>query len=323
MIDPTVNPIAALLARQSVLILDGGLATTLESLGCHLDDDLWSARVLLEAPELIRRVHLAFLEAGADCLITASYQATLQGYMREGLPEEQAAEVVLRSVGLAAEARDAFWDRPKNRRGRLRPLVAASVGPYGAFLADGSEFTGRYGLDEERLVAFHRDRWHLLAGSGADLLACETLPDRAEARALVRLLRETPEAGAWFSFSCRDGSHISDGSRLADVFGELSDEPQVLAVGVNCTAPRHISSLVAEARRATAKPIVVYPNSGERWDPEGKRWLGADGETDPQGLFREWVEAGARLLGGCCRTGPEYIERLRATLLPAVAQESC
>jgi len=179
-----------LLDRFEVILLDGGLATELEARGFDLDDDLWSARLLLEKPEAIRRVHLDYLQAGADCVVTSSYQATIEGFEKKGIGKRKAVDVLRRSVQLAQSARDEFWGNPANRSGRVRPLVAASVGPYGAYLADGSEYTGDYDLDEDGLVKFHRERWDVLATSGADLLACETIPSLPEALALGRLLRE-------------------------------------------------------------------------------------------------------------------------------------
>ena len=220
-----------------------------------------------------------------------------------------------RSVELALNARDEFWATPENRTGRYRPLVAASIGPYGAFLADGSEYTGDYDLDGAGLAAFHRQRLEILAGCGADLLACETIPSAVEARVLVDLLEELPDSRAWISFSCRDRERICDGTQMAAVAAEVTRSPQVIAVGINCTAPGHVRSLISAARRATAKPIVVYPNSGEEYDAEAKRWR--QGETQPR--FSEaavqWVEEGARLVGGCCRTGPAEIRSLRRRLL--------
>ncbi|MEE9534822.1 MAG: homocysteine S-methyltransferase, partial [Acidimicrobiia bacterium] len=188
----TENPIAGFVERQGIMMLDGGLATALEVRGYDLDDELWSAKVLLEAPDAIREVHLDFLAAGADCISTSTYQASLPGFRKRGLSDAKGVELLRRSVRLAVEARDAFWSEPSNRQGRLRPLVAASVGPYGAFLADGSEYTGRYDIDDDDLDAFHRSRWHVLADSQADLLACETIPSQREAGVLLQLLRETP-----------------------------------------------------------------------------------------------------------------------------------
>lgn len=305
------SPVAPFLKTSGVLVLDGGLATELERRGYDLSDELWSARLLLEAPEAIREVHADYLAAGADCIITASYQATIPGFMSRGLREKEAIELIQLSVQLAIEARDAFWVRPENRPGRLRPLVAASVGPYGAFLADGSEYRGDYGVSEEELLAFHRHRWHILARSHADLLACETIPSYLEARALARLLAETPDRYAWFSFTGRDDRAISDGTPLAECAAFLDGQPQVAAIGINCTPPRHIPGLIAEIREVSHKPIVVYPNSGERYDPIGKRWQDQSVPAEFGTLSREWRKAGAALIGGCCRTGPAHVRAIR------------
>lgn len=308
------NPVAPFLERQGVMILDGGLATELEARGCDLCDELWSARVLIEDPDLVGRVHADYLAAGADCIASASYQASFEGFQRRGLSEDEAAELLRLSVRLAIRARDAFWGDPANRSGRLRPLVAASVGPYGAALADGSEYTGVYDLDEPGLRAFHRQRWRVLAASGADLLACETIPSQAEAGVLLRLLRETPRAYAWFSFSCRDGK-LSDGTPLVDTLAPFTDQPQVVAVGVNCTPPSSILHLIVEARRAVDTPIVVYPNSGEGWDAEQRCWVGTAEAVDFATASERWRDAGASLIGGCCRTGPQHIEAIRRRLV--------
>ena len=310
------SPLEPFLENRGVVILDGGLATELEKQGLDLNDDLWSARVLIEQPDSIRSVHLDYLRAGADCIASASYQATIQGFVGRGLTEDRASALLQRSVDLTLEARRAFWSAPENRSGRLKPLVAASIGPYGAYLADGSEFRGDYDLDEAALAEFHRQRWHILASSGADLLACETIPSHLEARALRRLLEETKGTKAWFSFSCRDEQHLSDGSLLADVLVELDDCPQIVALGVNCTAPRFICALIRATSSATSKPIAVYPNAGEDWDAESKRWVPVD-QSSPTLLSscREWTRLGARLIGGCCRTTPDDIRQVRQQLL--------
>ncbi len=315
---PTRDPLTAMLEDQGVIILDGGLATELEARGHDLTDDLWSARLILEAPESIRRLHLDYLEAGADCIVSASYQASVQGFRRRGLDEEEAVRMVRRSVELALATREAFWAVPSNRsdrRHRRRPLVAASVGPYGAFLADGSEYKGAYDLDADGLADFHRQRLQILAASGADVLACETIPSALEARVLVRLLESIPDCRAWMSFSCRDGTHISDGTEIAAIAAEVAESSRVVAVGVNCTAPRHIASLIAILREVDVGPIVVYPNSGESYDAEAKRWLPGEHQLDLADNAGRWVEMGARIVGGCCRTKPRDIRRLRRRLL--------
>lgn len=309
------NPIEPFLNTQGALIIDGGLATELEVRDFDLSDALWSARLLHDAPAAIKALHLDYLRAGADCIISASYQATIAGFMSKGFDEAQAIALLQRAVHLAVEARDAFWAGAANRRRRLRPLVAASIGPYGAYLADGSEYRGRYGLTEEALIAFHRRRWHLLASCKPDLLACETVPSATEGRALAVLAAETPQMPLWITFSCRDGEHLNDGTPLRELAALLDNVTQIVAVGVNCTAPRYITQLIAEARRATQKPIVVYPNSGERYDAATRAWTGQSVPADFARQSCEWRAAGASLIGGCCRTGPLHIAQIRRAQL--------
>ena len=302
------------------MLLDGGLATELERRGADLNDPLWSARLLIERPELIRDVHLDYYLAGADVATTASYQATFEALAARGFDHDAAAALLRKSVTLACEARERFWseaaaavETAPNRSGRRRPLVAASIGPYGAMLADGSEYRGHYGLSETALMDFHRPRMAVLAESGADLFACETIPCATESLALARLLREFPNMTAWISFSCRDGRHVSEGQRIADCAAQLEPFEQIVAVGVNCTAPQHIESLLTELRAATGKPLVVYPNSGERYDPASKTWQGCATPLEFAHQAEHWRAAGARLIGGCCRTTPENIRALRQT----------
>ncbi|WP_188192874.1 homocysteine S-methyltransferase [Nonomuraea sp. SYSU D8015] len=287
---------------MTTLVLDGGLSTHLEKLGADLSDDLWSARLLLERPELIRQAHADYFAAGADVATTASYQATIQGFMRRGLGAAEAESLIRLSVKLAGQARDEAG----------RGLVAASVGPYGAFLANGAEYTGDYDLDEDDLYAWHLPRWEILASAGADLLACETIPSYPEARVLARLLRHTPEVKAWVSFSCRDGERLNDGTPIREAAALFAGNPKVVAVGANCTAPRHIPSLIACL--SGGLPVVVYPNSGETWDAGHRRWLGLADPLEFGQAAKEWQQAGASLIGGCCRTTPEHITQIRAHL---------
>jgi len=309
------NPLAVFLNRGP-MVLDGGLATALESKGCDLDDDLWSARMLSESPDLIRQVHLEFLVAGADCITTSTYQATLAGFRKRGLSDDEGIELLQSSVRLACDARDTFWSDAANQTGRQRPLVAASVGPYGAFLADGAEYTGRYGLGTGELYEFHRQRWNLLASSEADLLACETIPSLPEAEALLHLFDETPGKWAWLSFSCRDEAHLSDGSLFADALNLCAQRSNVAAVGVNCTPPELISPLIRIARQETHQPIIVYPNSGERYDAQSKTWRSIAPGVDWKKAAAEWIRLGASAVGGCCRTGTDEIAHLRRLVAP-------
>jgi homocysteine S-methyltransferase len=293
----------------SALVLDGGLATELERRGHDLRHPLWSAKLMLEDPGSIVAVHRAYLEAGADCVVAASYQASVPGFVRAGLAESEAVEMLRRSVELTVEAcRD--YEATAGRR----PFAAASVGPYGAFLADGSEYSGDYEVGGDTLRSFHAPRWEILA-SASTLLACETLPSLFEAEVLLDLLEATPEVRAWMSFSCRDGAHLNDGTPIAEAAARCAASPGVVAVGVNCTAPRFIPSLILEVRRgAPALPVVVYPNSGETWDAEARSWLGVAEPLDFAGAAREWRGLGATLIGGCCRTTPEHVAALRAAL---------
>ena len=303
----TMNPIASILNRYPALVIDGALATELERRGCDLKDELWSAKILLEQPEIIRQVHLDYFTAGADCAITASYQATIQGLVKHGLNEKEAIGLIQKSVKLAIEARDEFWSDSSNRVGRPKPFVAASVGPYGAFLADGSEYRGNYGLTEKELMEFHRPRMKTLIEAGAEILACETIPCLIEALAIAKLLKEFPSITAWVSFTARDEKHISEGQVFADCVEQLEDNRQIVAIGINCTSPKYVLSLIHDAKKATNKPILVYPNSGETYNAMKNDWNG-DPVLDSFGeQARKWYTAGARMIGGCCRTTPDDI----------------
>ena len=279
------NPFTALLAAQPYVLLDGAMATELEARGCDLADSLWSAKVLLENPQLIRDVHLDYFRAGAQVAITASYQATPAGFAARGLDDAQSRALIGKSVELARKAREAYLaENPQ--AGTL--LVAGSVGPYGAFLADGSEYRGDYQRSAAEFQDFHRPRVEALLDAGADLLACETLPSFAEIQALTALLQDYPRARAWYSFTLRDAEHLSDGTPLREVMAALADNPQVVAV-------------------------VVYPNSGEHYDAVSKTWH-HHGEACATlaDYLPQWLAAGAKLIGGCCRTTPKDIAALNA-----------
>ena len=292
-----MDPIAENLSTQSVLLLDGGLATELERRGADLNHELWSARVLLDKPDLLREVHLAFLRAGADIIASASYQASVEGLGHAGLDKPGALDLMRNSVTLAREARAEFGDEQGER---LRPLVAASIGPYGACLADGSEYTGTYDLSAQQLVNFHRPRLEALLEGGPDIVAFETIPSLHEAEALVLLLEDYPDCLAWLSFSCRDGHHVSHGETFAACAALADQTGQIVAVGVNCTHPKWIPALL-ESAPGCSKPLMAYPNAGEDWDATAKKWVpGTYSKLDAE----QWVRAGARIVGGCCRTTP-------------------
>ena len=302
-----IDLLAPFLAEKGYVLLDGALATELERRGADLDDPLWSAKLLLEDPQQIEAVHDDYFRAGADVATTASYQATFEGLRARGLDDREAERTLRLSVAIAKRSRD--------RRGH--GLVVASVGCYGAFLHDGSEYRGDYGLTKSELMAFHRRRLRTLVSAGPDLVAFETIPCRVEAEALIALLDELPETSAWISFSCRNGEEVCHGESFAECARISGASPQVLAVGVNCTPPQHVSSLLESAAESTAKPLVVYPNSGEAWDARTHRWLPAARAVSIPHAALEWHRRGARLLGGCCRTTPHTIrgilERLAET----------
>jgi homocysteine S-methyltransferase len=292
-----VTSLAAALAAGPV-VGDGGLSTELESRGHDVTSALWSARLLRDDPAAIVDAHAAFTAAGAQVATTASYQATVPGFAAAGIDAAEAAQLMTRSVQLAREGAPAGW-------------VAGSVGPYGAFLADGSEYTGDYvdTVSVAELRAFHRPRLEVLAAAGADVLACETLPAAAEVEALLAELTAL-DLPAWISVSAvtgRDGvARTRRGELLADVLGMTRGIDQVVAVGVNCTDPATVVPAVVWARVASGKPVVAYPNSGERWDAETRSWTGRAGVGD----VSSWLSAGARLVGGCCRIGPDGVRAI-------------
>lgn len=280
------------------VLLDGGLATELEARGHDLSDPLWSARLLADAPQDIAAVHAAYFRAGARIATTASYQASFEGFAARGFDRRETAGLLRRSVELAKAARD------ESGRGGL--LVAASIGPYGASLADGSEYRGRYGLSVAALARWHRPRLETLADAGADLLACETVPDVDEAQALVELVRSAGKP-AWLSYTI-DGDRTRAGQPLTEAFAVAAGVDEIVAIGVNCCAPDDVLPAIARAT-AVEKPVIVYPNSGERWDALRHSWIGPSRfSTD---LAAQWTAAGARIVGGCCRVGPADIADLR------------
>jgi len=302
-----VNPFDSILATRGHVVLDGGLATALEARGHDLKSSLWSARLLLDEPGEIEAAHRAYLSAGADCVISASYQASVPGFIEAGFTALQAETALRRSSELALAARSATA-----RTEAPGALVAASIGPYGAYLADGSEYHGRYGIDAEALDAFHRPRFALLASTGVDVLACETIPSLLEAEALLGILDDHPDTWAWMSFSCRDAETISDGTPFAEAVRMCASHERVAAAGVNCTAPEHVPGLIRIAREVTDLPLIAYPNSGEVYDAESKAWVDdPDDAVSWLATMREIREAGATITGGCCRIGPALIAELR------------
>lgn len=293
------------------LLLDGGLSNELESQGCNLNQKLWSAKLLESNPEAIVLAHLAYLESGARCIITSSYQATLPGFISIGYDAQSAADLILKSVELAEEARSRFLSV---HPAAFKPLIAASIGPYGAYLADGSEYRGNYGISEKELTDFHEPRIRLLNISTADIIACETIPDFNEAAVLSELLKNSDKP-AWVTFSCKDGEHINDGTPVAECAALFKNHPTVFAIGVNCTSPEFVSSLIQSIKKESGnKKIVVYPNSGAVYDAETKTWSGFSAQSFSERLVKEWLALGADIIGGCCGVGPQQINQMAAII---------
>ncbi|MEU6992274.1 homocysteine S-methyltransferase [Streptomyces sp. NPDC046465] len=283
------------------VVLDGGLSNQLEAAGHDLGDALWSARLLADDPAAIEAAHRAYYEAGAEVAVTASYQATYEGFARHGIDAARTRELLSLSVELARRAGAGL--------GR-EVWVAASAGPYGAMLADGSEYRGRYGMSVDALERFHRPRLETLAEAGPDVLALETVPDTDEARALLRAVRGLG-VPAWLSYSVA-GERTRAGQPLQEAFALAADADEILAVGVNCCDPRDADAAVALAARVTGKPVIVYPNSGEAWDAAARSWRGP--ARFGAGQATAWRAAGARLIGGCCRVGPGAVAEVAAEL---------
>lgn len=300
--------IEQIINRNGILVIDGSMSTALEQLGANLNNSLWTASVLAGQPEMVKRVHLDYFRAGADCGITCSYQATVPGFLSCGYTEEQAEDLIRRSVRLFLEARDEWWAEEGERAGRCYPLCLAGVGPYGAYLADGSEFRGRYGVDRQTLYAFHRRRMELLWEEGPDLLLIETQPSLDEALVEAEIA-ESLGADYWVSFSCRDGSRICEGTPIRECARALcgGTHPRLKMIGVNCTDPAFIVPLIRELKAYADVPVGVYPNSGLVYDPVSRTWSGAVGTTDFGTWAMRYMAAGADAVGGCCTTTAEHI----------------
>jgi len=301
--EPESRGLRALSLREALergtVVLDGGLETQLEQQGHDLSSALWSARLLTDDPRAVEEAHAAFFAAGARVATTASYQASVSGFARAGVDRHSAEELIRRSVHIAARARA--------RSALAEPAwIAGSVGPYGASLADGSEYRGDYHLSVSELREWHRPRIALLVEAGAEVLALETVPSATEVEALLAEI-DGSDVDCWLSVTCT-GDRTRAGEPAAEVFAMTRGVDEVMAVGINCTDPADASALVGVAAAASGKPVVVYPNSGEAWDAGSRRWSGAAAFIP--GAVHGWVRDGARLIGGCCRVGPGEIAEI-------------
>lgn len=304
------------LQAAPLLIIDGALATEMERRGADLHDALWSAKYLIDEPQRIQAVHRDYLEAGADVIITASYQASIPGFVARGLSTKAAYQLIQKSVDIARAARDEWVSATvAGSVARLTPLIAGSVGPYGAYTADGGEYRGQYGLSAQQLREFHRPRIEALVSAGVDCLACETIPDLFEAQVLAELLAEFPDVDAWMSFSCNSADTTCAGQSIKEVAQVMAQYPHIVAIGANCTPPQFIPAIITNLRRYSDHFIVAYPNSGEAYDATTNTWSGIATCDDYVVAARQWYALGANAIGGCCRTDPETIAALRTALI--------
>jgi homocysteine S-methyltransferase len=284
------------------IVIDGGLSTELEAQGCQLTSSLWTAQALIDDPGLIESAHIAFVEAGAKILITSSYQLSRKGFFENGMLADQADEALSESVEVA-----------KRARGDRDVLIAASVGPYGAIMHDGSEYRGNYGLSLEELITFHRQRIEVLVGAEPDLLAIETIPDLREVEALVSLLSEYPHVSAWMSFTLGPDGNLWAGQSVKEAARVALSSPQVCAVGINCVDPELVESALRQLRELTNLPLVVYANGGGTWNAESGQWEGA-GNKPLTEYAQSWKHYEPLILGGCCGTKAEDIQGLSLSL---------
>lgn len=315
-------------ATGEPLIIDGGLGTALETRGIDLRHELWSAALLRDSPETLAEVHADFIRAGARIITTASYQATPPGFERASMSAEEGRRLIERSVetaagaaaavAAAAVAATAVAAEPAGaltagHDSATPALVAGSVGPYGAALGDGSEYTGDYHLSDEEFATFHRPRIEALVRAGADLLAIETQPSLAEITVLAGLAEEF-DVPAWLSVTLSDDHHLADGSSLAEVVEAIAGTTAIRAIGVNCVRPSSVEGALATFAQHTDLPLIAYPNSGESYDATAMEWQSGPHFDASPGTIAAWRKAGARLIGGCCRTTPEDIAGLAAAV---------
>lgn len=299
-----------ILARNHIMVIDGSMSTALEELGANLNNSLWTAQVLVNQPELVKHVHINYFRSGADCGITCSYQATILGLTKHGYTEKEAEEIITSSVKIFLDARSQWWETEGKISGRSYPLCLGSVGPYGAYLADGSEYTGNYNIDEKGLYDFHRRRIELLHDAGADILLFETQPSIREVLIEAGIAEELG-VDYWVSFSCKDGEHINEGDKISECAEKLSHEyPHLRMIGVNCTKPEYIVSLINELEKVTSLPIAVYPNSGEIYDPVSKTWTHSEDALNFGAYALSYMQAGAVAVGGCCTTTEKHISQV-------------
>ena len=307
-----MNKIKKILSGYPFIILDGGFATELEKKGFNLNDRLWSAKIIADNPGAIKDVHLSYLNAGADCIITSSYQATIPGFLSAGYSQKDAVRLIGDSVRIASDAIKQFRDSACDMNCRPEPFIAASAGCYGAYLANGSEYRGDYHLDLNQYKSFHKERVDILAGAGADIIAFETFPSMEEAAAVAELMDEYSDLLYWIVFTVKDSVYTSHGDNFIECIRHLQGRKNLIAAGVNCSPPQFISPILDTLDNVLKKNFTVYPNSGEHYYTDCSCWEDDPTASDYRRLAEEWYSKGALLIGGCCRTGPSDIAKIKS-----------
>lgn len=295
---------------QFPFILDGGLSNALEQEGADLNHELWSAKLLMNDSTLIEKAHYNYYRVGANCVITSSYQATVEGFQKIGKSRKEGIELLQKTSQIANNARRKFIkENPSSQA-----YIAGSIGPYGAFLADGSEYRGDYNKSIDELISFHKERFDIIDATEIDFLACETIPCFDEVKAITTLLESAKHKG-WISCSCKDEKHLNDGTPISEIAKYLLEHTAVFALGVNCTKPEYISSLIKEIRKVNKEiKIVVYPNSGQVYHADTKTWSGISDPSHCSLMAKEWIELGASVVGGCCQMGYEHISSMKKAI---------
>lgn len=306
-----MDRIDKILRDYPFIIIDGGLATELEKSGCNLNDRLWSAKILAENPDVIREVHLSYLKAGADCIITSSYQATIPGFMSAGFSKGESEMLIERSVIIAREALEIYKQSAAENCNRPEPFIAASAGCYGAYLANGSEYRGDYHLDAAGYREFHRGRVEILAHAGAEIIAFETFPSMEEAVAVADMMDQYSDLYYWIVFTVKDPLNTTHGDRLIECLKYLNGKRNLIAAGINCSPPELISPALESLDYESKKRFIAYPNSGEHFYTDCSCWRDDPSASDFYSLAGEWYRRGALFIGGCCRTGPSDISKIK------------
>jgi S-methylmethionine-dependent homocysteine/selenocysteine methylase len=288
--------------REPFTVIDGGLSTALELLGADLGGPLWTAQTVIDNPVLLEQAHRSFVTAGADIIATASYQCGTKQFKSIGLSAKEARDALASTTSIARRAVEG-----------TSVAVAASVGPFGASQANGSEYTGRYGVEWQVVEDYHREKLQILVDSGADLFAVETIPLADEALLIAEILEELGAPPAWFSFGFADETQTYGLDAIDKAVLGIAGYADLVAIGMNCTHPRHVDSLlVSMSELVSGIPLIVYPNHGREWDAVGRCWTGDSMSISAVETVQTWVDLGARFIGGCCGVDPLGIADLVA-----------